>query len=288
MSTEARVPHRTASPGITTPVDRRYRRPDGVPARRRRRSRSWGARLRAAALVLLVMAGAGWGVNRVLASDLFVVQTVTIRGNRHLSAEEIEALVIGLRGERVFAVDFETYRRRVLASPWVEQVSLARVLPATIVIDVVERTPMALARLDQVLYLVDSTGNIIDEYHAEYREFDLPLVDGLLEAAADAPAAGDPERAALLTALFADLEARPALRSRLSQVDVSNPRDVAVLLDDDPAWLHLGKERFEERLQRYLDLRPALQDRFGAMDYVDLRFDERVYVRGRERRAARR
>jgi hypothetical protein len=60
-----------------------------------------------------------------------------------------------------------------------------------------------------------------------------------------------------------------------------------VLFDDDPAWLHLGREAFAERVRRYLELRDALQDRFDGIDYVDLRFDERIYLHGRETPAVR-
>jgi hypothetical protein len=70
------------------------------------------------------------------------------------------------------------------------------------------------------------------------------------------------------------------LRKRVSQIDVSDARDAVVLFDDDPAWLHLGDARFVERLQNYIDLRPRLIERFRDIDYVDLRFDERVYLRG--------
>ena len=48
---------------------------------------------------------------------------------------------------------------------------------------------------------------------------------------------------------------------------------------DDPALLHLGEDQFLERLQSYLDLAPALRERVPDIDYVDLRFDERMYVR---------
>ena len=69
------------------------------------------------------------------------------------------------------------------------------------------------------------------------------------------------------------------LRRRLSQVDVSNARDAVVMFDHDPAWLHLGDDHFAERLTTYLELAPALAHQFPAVDYVDLRFDERVFVR---------
>jgi cell division septal protein FtsQ len=43
--------------------------------------------------------------------------------------------------------------------------------------------------------------------------------------------------------------------------------------------VHLGTEKFIERVQSYIDLIPALRERVPEIDYVDLRFDERVYVR---------
>ena len=55
--------------------------------------------------------------------------------------------------------------------------------------------------------------------------------------------------------------------------------DAIVLLKDDTALLRVGDEHFTERLQSYLDLMPALRERMPDIDYVDLRFDERVYVR---------
>ena len=51
------------------------------------------------------------------------------------------------------------------------------------------------------------------------------------------------------------------------------------MLQDDAALLHLGEERFLERVQSYVDLAPALRQRVPDIDYVDLRFEERVYVR---------
>ena len=52
----------------------------------------------------------------------------------------------------------------------------------------------------------------------------------------------------------------------------------AFLYQTEP--MYQSQKQTAERLQRYLDLRAALLDRFGALDYVDLKFDERVYVRG--------
>lgn len=237
-------------------------------------------------LIVIVLLGA-WSAERIAASDLFLVREVTVRGNSRLPTSEVERLLAGLRSENVFRVDFESYRRRVLDSSWVDQVSLSRVLPSTIVVEVVERTPLAIARLDSQLYLVDQTGKIIDDYGAAHRDLDLPIVDGLFTVPVSDDLVAGAEQVLLTSALFSALEARPDLRRRLSQIDVANPRDAVVMFDDDPAWLHLGDAKFVDRLQRYLDLRAALRDRFGSLDYVDLKFDERVYVRGEGQSATR-
>ena len=75
------------------------------------------------------------------------------------------------------------------------------------------------------------------------------------------------------------------LMKRISQIDVASAHDAVVLLDQDPALVHLGDEQFVERLQRYLELHEALHSRVPDIEYVDLRFDDRVYVRpGKSRR----
>jgi cell division septal protein FtsQ len=52
-----------------------------------------------------------------------------------------------------------------------------------------------------------------------------------------------------------------------------------VILDGDTAMLRLGEQDFVERLQEYVDLSEALRQQVAEIDYVDLRFDERLYVR---------
>ena len=55
--------------------------------------------------------------------------------------------------------------------------------------------------------------------------------------------------------------------------------NAAVILSGDPAVIQLGEDQFLPRLQSYLELAPALRERVADIDYVDLRFDDRIYVR---------
>jgi cell division protein FtsQ len=268
--------------GVAAPADKRFRRSDVRPARRRLGQTlvlvvRWGFP------ALAALAVCAWAVETVMHSQIMIVQHLTVRGNQRLSTGQVESLVEGLRGQNIFQVDFDRYRERIMESPWVADVTLSRVLPSTIVIRVTERTPMAVARLGPQLYLLDDTGVIIDEYGAAYHDLDLPIVDGLL---ASAPAGGprsDADSVRLADVLLTSLGTRADLGRRLSQVDVSNAHDAVVMFDDDPAWLHLGDEQFTERLNTYLELVPTLRERFHDIDYVDLRFGERVFVHARGR-----
>jgi cell division septal protein FtsQ len=72
---------------------------------------------------------------------------------------------------------------------------------------------------------------------------------------------------------------RRDIADRISEVDVTDPYSAAVILEGDPAVIKLGREDFLERLQSYLELSATLRERVPNIDYVDLRFDQRVYVR---------
>ena len=144
---------------------------------------------------------------------------------------------------------------------------------------------MGIGRIGVALYLVDGNGVIIDEYGPVYADIDLPIIDGLAAPPQDGGSMVDVARAEFASTVIGALAARPEILQRVSQLDVSNLHDAVVILDNDAALLRLGESDFAARLQQYIDLAPALRERVTAIDYVDLRFDERLYVRPAKERA---
>jgi cell division protein FtsQ len=220
---------------------------------------------------------AGWLVASTLRAPALRIAHIEVTGTGHLSKGDVLALVDGLRGQNILHVRLEDYRRRVLASPWVAEATISRSLPATVVVRVIERRPMAIGRVGEELFLVDEHGDEIDEYGPRYADFDLPIVDGLVRGATQEGDANE-RRVQLASRLLREVRTRPELARRISQVDVSDPHDAVVIIDEDTARVRLGDERFLERLQSYVDLAPTLHAQVQAIDYVDLRFGERVYV----------
>lgn len=272
-------PTRRMSPATRDP--RLLRARDGG----QRGGRSWKTRiwtgLRVGTLALGLV-GSGWYVQDVMtSSSAFAVQKLKVLGTRRLSEGEVEALLDGLKGRNIVTTPLEMWRQRLLASPWVREASLRRALPATIEVRIAERLPMAVARSGDSLLLIDDQGTVVDEFGPRYRALDLPIVEGLMERNGKAAPAPDGDRVALVAATLASLR-EASLLERVSQVDVSDGRNVAVTLNDDPAVLLLGRERFAERVQAYLEMDDRLTRMVEQVASVDLRFDNRVYVRPRK------
>jgi cell division septal protein FtsQ len=262
--------------GVAAPADRRFKRPDVRPARRRRLGQLALRVARLALVGVVVLGGATFVARAFLGSRLLTVSHLVVRGNAQLSTSEVQTLVEGMIGQNILRVNFADFRLRLMDSPWVADATLWRVLPSTVGVEIVERVPMAIARLDQQLYLVDDKGIIIDEYGPQYREFDLPLVDGLVRSPSPAAEAEANPAATAVTGRFIEaLRGDADLRRRVSQIDVSDPRDVVALLSDGPTLVHLGDTRFVERLRTYLELEPTLAQQFADVDSVDLRFEEK-------------
>jgi cell division septal protein FtsQ len=265
---------------VKASAEKNFRRSKVKPVKRRglRRWITWRLVRLATCGVLVIYAGY-WAFDLVLNASALQVRRIVVRGNVRLSTGEIHAMVDGLAGSSILTVDLAAYRRRLLDSPWVEDVAIRRLLPATIEVIVSERRPIGLSRLRGQLYLVDRRGNIVDEFGPQYADFDLPIIDGLIRVPGTGQSALDDARADLAARVIESLASRDGLDKRVSQIDVRDIHNAVILLDNDSALLHLGDERFAERLQYYLELAPALRENVRDMDYVDLRFGERVYVR---------
>jgi cell division protein FtsQ len=265
---------------VIAPADKRFRRAHVKPSRGRSAASGWRRRIVFAAVLIVLSA---YAANRFVAvvTRLAVlrVEQITIHGNDRLSNGEVLSMLHGLRGSSMLTVDLEQWRAVLTRSPWIADALLRRSLPSTIDVTIVERSPIGIGRISGGLYLIDQRGMVIDEYGPGYHDLDLPIIDGF---SADAETA-NLSRALLVGRLLDALRARN-LAGHLSQIDVHDSHNAVVLLEGDTTLLRLGHERFAERLVSYLELAPTLRDRVPAIDYVDLRFDERIYVGPASRR----
>jgi cell division protein FtsQ len=265
---------------VAAPADRRFRRAHVKPARRRR---GWHGLLRPLLLSAAVAAVGGYlayrGAEAVIGAQVLQIRHITVHGNERLSQGETLTLLSGLEGESIVWANLDEWRRRLLASTWVRDATLRRSLPSTIDVAILERKPIALGRLNGGMYLIDERGAVIDEYGPEYVDLDLPIVDGLLVPSDSGGPSADEARASLAVSLISTLRADPTISHRISQINVTDVHNASLILNGDATVIYLGDTDFLKRLRTYLELNAALHERVANIDYVDLRFDNRIYVR---------
>jgi cell division septal protein FtsQ len=265
---------------VAVAADKRFRRAHVKPGRRRR---SW--RRVAAPVARYAVIGAAIALGIYEASGIAAqahalrIEKIAVKGNERVSKAEIARALDGLVGQSLVWTDLNRWRDRLMQSPWIRDVAMRRSLPSTIEVFVSERLPMGLARIHGELFLMDDHGVILDQNGPQYKDFDLPIVDGLSVHTGENGTVANEAGAELAARVIASLKARPAIAAQLQQVDVSDVHNAAVILNDDPAVIQLGEDQFLPRVESYLGLASALRERVAHIDYVDVRFDDRIYVR---------
>lgn len=252
-------------------------------ARRRRTALRWtllsvamGAG--ACAAVVALAAGARW----TMGPGRFPLKNVVVRGQQHATTDEIRDLTAAWMGRNLMTLDMPAIERKVREHPWVGasgRVRIDRRLPSSILVTLGERTAGGLALLDGVVWVLDDRGLPIDRFGPRYADLDFPLVKGL-----DAlRASGDRERftAALAAGVSVSrrlAEGSPDLWEEVSEIDVSREHEIALRLEGLDHDVILSSEDPLRNLDSYLALRDRIGGREDAIDYVDLRWRDRIAV----------
>src|SRR4051812_4877455 len=269
---------------VAAPADRRFRRTHVKPSRTKRR---WSNRVRPLVRYVSIAVFVAYGVYRgsaaVAQANVLRVDRIAVRGNERLSQGEVLAVLSGLQGESLLWTDLNHWRERLLSSPWGREAALRRSLPSTVEVVIWERQPIGIGRLGNDMYLMDEQGGIIDGYGPQYADLDLPIIDGLAAPGSRDATETDSARADLAARVALALRASPEVGKRLSQIDVRDVHNAQVILSGAPAVISLGDGQFLERLESYLELASTLRERMVEIDHIDVRFENRIYVRPAKR-----
>lgn len=233
-----------------------------------------GAVLGGAALVLYHAESSEYGRMR------FRAEQVEFRGIVNLNHPGIDGLVRRALGPNLILADLDHVRQVVESEPWVESATVRRALPNRVVIQIQERKPVAVAAIDGELFLVDSTGIVLDRFGARYGDLDGPIVKGLKNLALENAREENLERIQLYMRVVEDLSGSPQKLVRsLSEIDVSLPRRVAVIPADEAIPVYIGNDHFRERYERFLACRSIyqqLKERYPRIEYIDVTFPDKV------------
>lgn len=235
--------------------------------------------LLAIVLAALVVPGAVFGRRAVSdwlrSSPRFAIVEVRVEGARRLAAEALADESGVALGSNLFRLDLDATALRLAADAWVAEARVARRLPGTVVIRVVEREPVALLPLGE-WHALDPDGHLMPV--AALRErLELPLVSGcFIGGSLDADALRRAGR--FLRDVAADSD---FLLRDVSEVDVKDPGNLTIYTVRSGTAVRLGDGNYAEKIERLLLVLQDLSGRDRVPLSIDLRYRGQAVVKFR-------
>jgi cell division protein FtsQ len=181
-------------------------------------------------------------------------------------------------GRNIFFVDLAERRRQLEEIPWVERATVMRLLPDQIRVTVVERHPVAFARQGQQFGLVDAYGILLAMSPSAMarNHYSFPTLSGIDPRD---PQVSRKARMDVYQRLLAELDSSgQKLSGQISEIDLTDPEDARVTMQDDDTLLHFGEDHFLDRYQRYKAHIAEWRQQYPKLAAVDLRYDQQVVL----------
>ncbi len=188
-----------------------------------------------------------YGFACLLATPTLAIRGIEIRGLNELTEKDIYRLT-GIRlSQNLFAVNLDGTVRKIQANPWVREVSVSRVLPDKLMIEIVERISLALLRRDDSFFLVDDRGLIFKEL-TDRDHSDLPVINGWSERVEEVSGLSL-KKLTELVALYNN-RAEPLALGNLAEIHLSEVLGVTLFIEQGIS-LGLGFDDYSVKLDRF-------------------------------------
>ncbi len=206
---------------------------------------------------------------------------IELMGNHVVSREAVLQPFARDRNRSVLRIPLDVRRSQLQQLPWVESARVLRILPNRIRVELTERTPIAFLRNGRDLALIDAHGVVLDRPEGEDLHF--PIVTGLTDSL---PLEEREKRMQSYQEFLRDADlVRPGSSDRVSEVDLSNPKDVRVVMtglvsaaDSQAVTIHFGNGDFTGKYRMLVENFAQWQANAGRVQSIDLQYSRQVVV----------
>ena len=212
------------------------------------------------AVVTGVCALSLWLYGKATTSEFFATTHIDVTGNVRLSREMVLKYGGIREGDNSLSVSITEMERKLRATPWVEEVSVKRLLPDRFIIRIRERMPSFWVHRNGQLYYANERGEIIAPVESE-NFLSLPTLT--VEP-------GGEDAIPYLERLMADLNSGslPVESGAVASVTLSPARGVEVYLEDREMRLSIATDDWSGNLSR---LGATLSDLARRQELRDVR-----------------
>ncbi|MFH0988713.1 MAG: cell division protein FtsQ/DivIB [bacterium] len=211
------------------------------------------------------------------------VKRITIEGARIVGNQEIIKLAHIDRSMQLQDIDLTVVRKNILTHHFIKEAVVQRDLPATLIVSITERVPLAIINAGELLYL-DEEGVVLPHSISKHI-FDLPVLSGIPDNLAVAPGK-TVKTDDLLEALHILATCKlvnKELYHMISEVHLRDGGDIVLYTADRGVPIIFGRGEVVDKLVRLESFWNSVVLTQGSenLEYVDLRYADQVVVRWR-------
>lgn len=217
-------------------------------------------------------------------SGHFDLMSTEVRGSTILEQNEVVALAKIPFAQSLSEIDLPAIQQKVESYPYVKGARVSRQFPRKIIIDVMERKPIAYLNLSSFL-VVDDEGIVMPLRHGDM-EFNVPTLTGFNRAEELYPIGGKCLSVKTLEAVDYLSSVRllfPALFQDISELTVDERDEYVMVLSEKPTKIHFGKADMLSQILLLKEFYSTISNKQTLHDYhyVDLRYRNQIVVRER-------
>ncbi|OGP74556.1 MAG: hypothetical protein A2W09_07780 [Deltaproteobacteria bacterium RBG_16_50_11] len=214
----------------------------------------------------------------LMEGPLFRLREIEVKGNRQIPQEALLSLTLIEGMPNLFTIRLKEVTKKLESHPWIDQVQGRKVFPNKILIEVVEKKPIAILQLEELFY-IDTKGEIFSRV-GERDGYNYPILTGLTRGVFEK----EPEEAkrlvtkALELLMVVEREKVPPLEA-VSEIHMEKTFGITCFNQAEGLEVNMGWDRYGDKLRRLSLIWADLKKRGWAAVSVDCSDLQRMIVK---------
>ena len=233
------------------------------------------------AKVLFSVIGAIVLLALLFSSPLFNIKTIDVEGNSKVSDEKMISISSIQFHTNIFSMKKREAIEKIKTNPYIEDVKIARKLPSTVKIDVIEREPRYMLQFADSYVYINNQGYMLE---ISNEALEVPILIGFTTDLSNIKAGNrinveDLEKMNMVIKIFETVKSND-MGHLVSKIDISNEKNYTIILESEGKKVYLGD--CSDLNTRILYLKAILEKSAGRSGEIFLNVDlntQDVYFR---------
>lgn len=208
-----------------------------------------------------------------LSLKVFIVRDIVITGNKNISEQQIRKALALKEGSSIIYPGLKTLYERLKNYSWIKDAVIRKDLNGKITIHIKESTPVAIATANERAYLIDYEGQVLEDFTEKLKDSKifLPILKDI-----DPFTNRDTLQSAVALINFINSKGFVKDKDEII-VKGTHPDNLTVTMNNN--MIIIGSGELEAKFAKYRVVNSEIQRRGLNVQYIDLRFPDKVIVK---------